>query len=483
MILIFDHGTSGIKTCLMNHEGRFVAKAGAPVASKYPHPGWVEQDPLALWQLTQSTAEQALKSAGATWNDVKAIGITNQRETTILWDVQTGKPVYPAIVWQCRRTSDACVPLKKHETLVRERTGLVVDPYFSATKIRWILDNVPECAQLLRAGRLRFGTVDTWIAWNFTKGESHVTDTTNASRTLLYNIHEKRWDDTLLDLFGVPREILPEVRPSTQINCGKLMAIAGDQQAALYGQRCWKQGQAKSTYGTGTFLVMNLGQRAAVSTSGLLTTLACDAEGGACYALEGSVFISGAAIEWLRSGLRLIKNPQEADQLAAQVDSTDGVYFVPAFVGLAAPYWDAEARGMISGLTQGSTAAHLVRATFEAMAYQTRELLELMQREGDQRLGELRVDGGVTKGSFFLQFLADQLQLPVRALKETDLTAIGAGYLAGLGSGIWHDPEELAQLPEESQVVEPRAPVGKMDELYQGWLDAVATVTAAAHRS
>lgn len=484
MLLVFDHGTSSVKTCLIDEQGRFVQRAQANIPSQYPQPAWVEQNPQDLWELTLSTAEQALKEAKATWDDVHAIGISNQRETCILWDQESGRPVYPAIVWQCRRTAELCKQLAEHQESIHAKTGLLCDPYFSGTKIRWILDNVPECQELLRQGRLRFGTVDCWVAWQLTGRQNHVTEHSNASRTLLYNIHEKRWDSELLELLGVPEKILPEVRPSNAIDAytdpkltgGRaipLSAMAGDQQAALFGQRCWEPGQTKSTYGTGTFLMMNLGQNPVSSTSGLLCTLACDAKGGPSYALEGAVFISGAALEWLQNGLRLFESPQQADKLAASVAHNHGVYFVPAFVGLAAPYWNSDARGLICGLTQGVTQAHIARAAFEAMAYQTKEVIDLMQSEGKQELTELRVDGGVTRSRFFLQFLADLLQLPVRAVEETDLTAMGVAYLAGLASAYWRDAQEISKLPERSIVIEPGCAPSLSHELFSGWLEAV----------
>lgn len=485
-ILAFDLGTTGIKACLFDKAGALFARSYESIDQIYPEAGWVEHNPGQLWSLTIPMVEDLLSSASTDWSDVDAIGITNQRETTVLWDKETGKSVYNAIVWQCRRTKAICENLKKEglEEVVKQKTGLLLDPYFSGTKVKWILDNVPEAKSLQEKGRLLFGTVDSWIIWNLSGGDAHVTDPSNASRTLLYNIRDGRWDPELLKIFGVSPEMLPEVRPSSKMGAFTLtertggraipiMGDAGDQQAALYGQKCWKKGEAKSTYGTGTFMVMNLGENEAHSGKGLLTTVGCDNKGQASFAYEGSVFISGGTLEWLKKGLGIIGSFEEAGQLASELDGNDGVYFVPAFVGLAAPYWDADARGTITGLTQNISRKHFARAAFEAMAYQTREVLDLMREETGQALKELRVDGGVTRSDFFMQFLSDILAIDVIRSEDADITAKGAAYLAGLGSGFWASPEEISTLENPVQTFSPKMAEEKREELYKGWLKAV----------
>ncbi len=485
-ILVFDHGTTGIKAVLLDKEGRIKARGYTQFEQIYPQPGWVEHDADTLWNQSIPVAETALKEAQATWQDVKAIGVTNQRETTILWDSTSGEPVHNAIVWQCRRTHELTQRLRSEgkEQWIREKTGLVTDPYFSGSKIQWLLENVPKTQALLQSGHLKFGTVDSWIIWNLSGRKIHITDTSNASRTLLYNIHQHAWDDELLALFNVPKEILPEVKPSNivygttdpALTGGCAIPIAGnigDQQAALYGQKCWEAGTAKSTYGTGAFIVMNLGQTATTSDKGLLTTIACNAEGEPAYAMEGAIFMAGATLEWLIKSLELVGSPQEANELALSVESTEGVYLVPAFVGLAAPYWNAEARGVISGLTQGSGKAHIARAAFEAMAYQTREVVDIMQRDAGLQLDSIRVDGGVTRSDCLMQCLADQLDIPIIRTQDADITAKGAGYLAGLATGFWHSTEEIQNLPEETESFNPKMPSKTRETLYQGWLNAV----------
>jgi glycerol kinase len=485
-ILVFDHGTTSVRTCLMDVSGRIVARSQETFDANYPQSGWVEHDAELLWSLTLQTGQAVLQSHGTNWSDIAAVGLTNQRETTILWDVETGKPVHSAIVWQCRRTADYCEALKQagHADTIQAKTGLVVDAYFSASKIRWLLDNVPETAELIRQNRLRFGTVDTWILWKLSGGKVHVTDYTNASRTMLYNIHDKRWDPDLLALFDIPTSLLPVVKPSNVIYghidpaftegvSVSLAGLAGDQQAALHGQKCWTPGLAKSTYGTGAFLVMNTGVEAVQSRQGLLTTLGTDAEGQPAYALEGAIFIAGAAIEWLSRRLELIADFQDIDTLAESLPDNGGVYLVPAFVGLGAPYWDANARGAMFGLTQDTGKAHLVRAAVEAMVYQTREVLDSMQAEAHLSLEALRVDGGVTRSRFLVQFLADILNVPVLRSDDAELTAKGAGYLAGLAVGFWQSPDDIAALSEETERFEPKMPAGQRDALMAGWRNAV----------
>lgn len=497
-IMVFDHGTTGVRACLVDNAGAIVASGYEKLPQIYPKPGWVEHDPDVLWSLTQVVAQRALAEHKATWEDVEAIGITNQRETTILWDADTGKPVYNAIVWQCRRTSDLCDVLKHqgYAPTIQQKTGLVVDAYFSASKIHWLLKNVPEAQKLNLKGKLRFGTVDTWILWHLSGGKVHVTDPTNASRTMLYNIHDKKWDAALLNLFeipeestisSIPKEILPEVKGSSEVvgvsdprwTGGReipLAGNAGDQQAALFGQKCWMPGTAKSTYGTGAFLMMNLGQHPVTSQKGLLTTLGADAAGQPCFALEGAIFTAGATIEWLQKQLNLIQHPSELDPLATSLKDNEGVYLVPAFAGLAAPYWDQEARAGIFGLTQSAGKAHLARAALEAMVYQTREVLDAMQQEAGLQLESLRVDGGVTRSNFMVQFLADILEVPVVRTDNAESTAMGAAYLAGLAVGFWDSANTIAALPEQQERFEPRMADSERERLMEGWMNAVQKV-------
>lgn len=488
-ILVFDHGTTSIRACVMDRQGQIVARAQEQFEQIYPQPGWVEHNANTLWDVTLQVAREALKSHGLSWKDIAAAGMTNQRETTILWDKQTGEPIYNAIVWQCRRTADRCEAIKQagHAERIVAKTGLVVDAYFSASKIEWLLQNIPQAQALLAQNRLLFGTVDTWILWKLSGGKVHVTDPTNASRTMLYNIHDRVWDDELLKLFNVPCEILPEVKSSRAIyevidpafTDGvevPLAGIAGDQQAALHGQKCWTPGTAKSTYGTGAFLVMNTGQQPVQSKEGLLTTLATDAEGNPAFALEGAIFFAGAALEWLTKKLDIIAQVSEIDPLAQSLSSNEGVYLVPAFAGLGAPYWDSNARGGLFGLTQDTGKAHLVRAALESMAYQTREVLDAMQREADLSLNVLRVDGGVTRSNFLMQFLADMLNVPVERLDDPELTAKGVGYLAGLAVGFWQSPAEILAMSEQTERFTPRMSAEERESLMQGWKASVERV-------
>ncbi len=485
-VLIFDHGTTSVRACLMDVTGTIRYRSADSFDAAFPAHGWVEQDATLLWELTLRVANAALREAGVGWEAVAVAGLTNQRETTILWDVDTGEPVHPAIVWQCRRTADACQALLDmgHGDDIQARTGLILDAYFSASKIRWILDQVPAARVLQDDGRLRFGTVDTWILWKLTGGRTHATDMTNASRTMLYNIHERVWDPVLLDLFGVSAEMLPEVRSSnarfgeidpafTDGHVIPLAGVAGDQQSALHGQKCWTPGTAKCTYGTGAFVVMNTGEDSVTSAKGLLTTLATDAEGAPVYALEGAIFIAGAALEWLSKKLALFDNFQEMDALIDSVSNTGNTYLVPAFVGLGTPYWDANARGSLFGLTQDTGKAHLVRAAVEAMAYQTHAVLEAMQSEAGLALPALRVDGGVTRSRFLMQFLADILNVPVLRSDDAESTAKGAGYLAGLAVGFWPNPKAIAALPESIERFTPAMSAETRKVLLSGWHDAV----------
>jgi glycerol kinase len=488
-VLSLDLGTTGVTVLLFDKSARVVRKAYSEFAQHYPQPGWVEHDAEEIWAVTRRLIGEALANDGP--SSVAAIGITNQRETTLLWDRTTGKPFHNAIVWQCRRTADRCQQLKRdHSALVVDKTGLVVDAYFSATKIAWLLEHVPAARQAADKGTARFGTIDTWIVDRLTGGRSHVTDPTNASRTLLFDIHQRRWDDELLAVFGVPRSVLPEVKPSAgrfaltdKAIFGAevpIAGIAGDQQAALFGQGCVRPGQAKNTYGTGCFALLNAGKEPVRSRHGLVTTLACDAEGGPVYCLEGSVFIAGAVVQWLRDGLGLIKDAAETEARARAVKDNGGVYLVPAFVGLGAPYWDQDARGIITGLTRGATRDHVIRAALEAIAYQSRELIDALQADlaGRSRLEALKVDGGAVKNDFLMQFQADVLGLPVVRPKNIETTAQGAAFLAGLGSGFWGGFKEIEQVLEVDRTFTPEMPAGEREKLMAGWKKAVSRARA-----
>ena len=445
LILALDQGTTGSTALVLDEDGHVRGRGYHELPQHFPRPGWVEHDPDEIWETTLASARDALKAAKATGADLAAIGITNQRETTVLWDRKTGRPLHRAIVWQDRRTAERC--RKLDPAMIAEKTGLVPDPYFSATKLEWLLDAAGHPAGAA------FGTVDSWLVHRLTKGASHVTDPTNASRTMLYDIGRLAWDDELLALFGVDRSLLPEVRPSAAAFgiadrewFGREVAItgiAGDQQAALFGQGCTAPGNAKNTYGTGAFLLLNTGARRVHSRSGLLTTVACDAAGGACYALEGSVFIAGAAVQWLRDGLGLIAQAKETEDLARSVPDAGGVVFVPALTGLGAPHWESEARGAIFGLTRGTTRAHLVRATLKSMAFSVREVLDAMTADAGLRIPDLRVDGGAAANDWLMQFQADVLGVPIRRPDVIESTALGAGGLAGIGAGVWKGVEDF----------------------------------------
>ncbi len=488
-VLALDQGTTGSTALVFSRAGTVLARAYAELTQSYPQPGWVEHDPEEIWTTTLAVASHALAAAGVGPGELTAIGITNQRETTVVWDRATGVPVHPAIVWQSRQTAAICEQLKAagHERLIRARTGLVVDAYFSGTKIRWILDTVPGARARAESGELAFGTIDTWLLWKLTGGRVHVTDPTNASRTLLFDIHRRQWDPELLRIIEVPAALLPEVRPSAGVfgrtvavggvEAGVAIAgIAGDQQAALFGQGCWQPGMAKNTYGTGCFVMMSLGKDDPISAGGLLTTAACDAAGGPAYALEGSIFIAGAAIQWLRDELRLIATAAESESVARSVADTGGVYVVPAFAGLGAPYWDMKARGAIVGLTRGSNRAHLVRATLESLAYQTRDVIEVMNRDSGIPIRELRVDGGAAANDFLMQFQADLLGVPVERPALLDTTGAGAAFLAGLAVGFWRSPEEVAGVRRRERLFLPRMAEPERARLYAGWLEAVERV-------
>ena len=469
-VLALDQGTTGSTALVVDGGGRVLGRGYRELTQHFPEPGWVEHDPVEIWEITLAAAREALAAAKVAAVDVAAIGITNQRETTVLWDRRTGEPLHRAIVWQDRRTAARCRTLDTER--IREATGLVPDPYFSATKLEWLLARCPHEGAA-------FGTVDTWLVHRLTAGRAHVTDPTNASRTMLYDIEKGAWDEGLLTLFGVPREVLPEVRPSSGVFAvadarwfGReipIAGIAGDQQAALFGQGCVAPGTAKNTYGTGAFLLLNTGARRARSTHGLLTTLACDARGGAAFALEGSVFIAGAAVQWLRDGLGVIRSAAETEALARSVAGTGGVAFVPAFVGLGAPHWEAEARGTIVGLTRGTTTAHLARAALEAMAFSTREVLEAMAADSGLAAADLRVDGGAAANDWLMQFQADVLGVPVCRPDVVESTALGAAGLAGLATGVWPSAEAFSASRHYTSFAPGREP----DEAWRAWRRAV----------
>jgi len=486
-ILAIDQGTTGSTALVLSADGRLLARAYREVPCLYPRPGWVQQDPNVLLQRSLEAMGEALLKAALPEGALRAIGIANQRETTLLWDRASGKPLDVAIVWQSRETLPLCEALRAggHEPLVRERTGLLLDPYFSATKARALLDRHPGLEARAERGEVCFGTVDTWLLFSLTGGEVHATDPTNASRTLLYNTLEGAWDPDLLALFGIPGSLLPSVLPSaghfgTTRKLGPLPSgipitgIAGDQQAALYGQGCWEKGTAKNTYGTGLFLVLNAGPARPPVPTGLLATLACNATGGVCHALEGSVFVAGAAVQWLRDGLGLIGEAEETKEIAESVPDTGGVYLVPAFAGLGAPHWDPAARGAIVGLTRGTSAAHLVRATLESIAYQTRDVVDAMA--GAARLHTLHVDGGGSANDFLMQFQADILGVPVSRPAFLETTALGAGLLAGVGCSLLEDKDAVHALRRTERLFEPQMDEGRREELYAGWRKAVSRV-------
>ncbi|EJA7357909.1 glycerol kinase GlpK [Vibrio sp. 780] len=485
-IVALDQGTTSSRAVILDHDANIVSVAQREFTQIYPEAGWVEHDPMEIWATQSSTLVEALAKSGIRSDQLAAIGITNQRETTIVWNKETGKPVYNAIVWQCRRTADICEDLKARglENYVRDNTGLVLDPYFSGTKVKWILDNVEGAREDAETGKLLFGTVDTWLVWKMTQGRVHVTDYTNASRTMLFNINDLCWDQKMLDELGIPASMMPEVKRSSEIygktNIGgkggtriPISGIAGDQQAALYGQMCVEAGQAKNTYGTGCFLLMNTGQEKVTSTHGLLTTLACGPAGEPAYALEGAVFMGGASIQWLRDELKILNGAEDSEYFATKVDTSNGVYVVPAFTGLGAPYWDAYARGTIVGLTRGVNSNHIIRATLEGIAYQTRDVLDAMQADSGIKLANLRVDGGAVANNFLMQFQSDVLNTEVHRPQVTEVTALGAAYLAGLAVGYWDSIDELQNKAVLDRTFEPHDDEEKRNRRYKGWKRAV----------
>jgi len=494
-ILSLDQGTTSSRALLFDHEGTVRSVAQREFTQIFPEPGWVEHDPEEIVTSQIAVALEALAQAHAQPGDVAAIGITNQRETAIVWDRTTGKPIYNAIVWQDRRTAAFCAQLKAqgHDNLIQQRTGLLIDAYFSGSKISWILDNVPNARQLADAGRLAFGTVDSWLLWKLTGGRVHVTDASNASRTMLFNLHSGAWDRDLLDLFRIPASMLPVVRPSSEIyaevnsapdlNGIPIAGIAGDQQAALFGQRCTTPGLTKNTYGTGCFMLQSTGTRAVASTNRLLTTVAWKIGDTTNYALEGSVFVGGAVVQWLRDGLGIIRTSSEVEALANSVPDNGGVYFVPAFVGLGAPHWDSYARGSIFGLTRGSKAGHLARAALESIAYQVADLMDAVQTDTSNPLLELRVDGGASTNDSLMQFQADILGVPVVRPSMTETTALGAAFLAGLGTGFWKELQTISDLPRPERRFEPRLPRSEVNQLRQRWNEAVSRAKEWEHPS
>jgi glycerol kinase len=485
-ILALDQGTTSSRAILFDASGKPLAAAQQEFTQHFPKPGWVEHDPHDIWRTQRDVARAVLDQQKISAADVAAIGITNQRETTLIWDRKTGEPVYNAIVWQCRRTAPMCDAIRADgfDKTIRAKTGLVTDAYFSGTKVAWLLDNVPGVRARAEAGDLAFGTVDTWLMWNLSGGALHVTDVSNASRTMLYNIYAGDWDDEILAYLKIPRSLLPEVKPSSKVYGESLShilgaaiplaGIAGDQQAATFGQACLTPGMAKNTYGTGSFLLLNTGESGVTSEHGLLTTLAWQLDGeSVIYALEGSIFVTGAAVQWLRDGLQIIKDAAEVEALASSVESADGVYLVPAFVGLGAPHWDAYARGTLLGMTRGTTRAHIARATLNAIALQSKDVLDAMRQDSGIDLSALRVDGGAAKNNLLMQIQADVLGVPVQRPAVTETTALGAAYLAGLAVGFWPDARTLADQWTIERTFEPRMAADERAALIAGWQRAV----------
>jgi len=490
-ILAIDQGTTSSRAILFNKQGEVVGIAQQEFEQFFPKPGWVEHDANEIWTSTLACIAEVFRIADAQPAEVASIGITNQRETTIVWEKATGRPVHKAIVWQSRQTEKICEELRTagYEQTFRDKTGLLIDPYFSGTKVKWILDNVPGTREKAEKGELLFGTVDTWLIYRLSGGKVHVTDYSNASRTLMYNIYDLDWDEELLEILNVPRSMLPEVRSSSEVYAETvnhhffgyevpLSGIAGDQQAALFGQACFEQGMAKNTYGTGCFMLMNTGSQAVKSKNGLLTTIAWGLDGKVEYALEGSVFIAGSAIQWLRDGLRMIETSAESEQHALNVSSTDGVYMVPAFVGLGTPYWDSAARGAIFGLTRGTTKDHFVRATLESLAYQSKDVLDAMVLDSAIDLTSLRVDGGAVSNDFLMQFQSDLLGVPVDRPIIQETTALGAAYLAGLAVDFWQGKEEITELWKKDATFTPKMNEKERNKLYTGWQKAVEATRA-----
>jgi glycerol kinase len=490
-ILSLDQGTTSSRAIIFNKKGEIVHTSQREFTQHFPKPGWVEHNANEIWGSILAVIAEVLSTSNTKPEQIVGIGITNQRETTVVWDKESGQPVYNAIVWQSRQTSGICDELKEQglNDLFRDKTGLLIDAYFSGTKVKWILDNVEGVREKAEQGKLLFGTIDTWLIWKLSGGKAHVTDYSNASRTLMYNIHELKWDDELLEILTVPKSMLPEVRPSSEVyahtvdyhffgNEIPIAGAAGDQQAALFGQACFTEGMAKNTYGTGCFMLMNTGEKAIRSENGLLTTLAWGLNGKVEYALEGSIFVAGSAIQWLRDGMRMLKNASDSEGYAKKVASTDGVYVVPAFVGLGTPYWDSDVRGSVFGLTRGTSKEHFVRATLESLAYQTRDVLSAMEADSGIELKTLRVDGGAVKNDFLMEFQGDILNVPVERPVINETTALGAAYLAGLAVGYWESQEEISTQWAVDQSFEPTMDEETREKLYNGWKKAVHAAMA-----
>jgi len=490
-VLSIDQGTTSTRAIVFDRSGGVVATAQQEIRQYYPQPGWVEHDAEEIWISALAVTASALSKAGIEAKQIEAIGITNQRETAVVWDRATGRPIHRAVVWQSRQTAELCDALREagYQDMVRERTGLLIDPYFSGTKVRWLLDHVEGAQERAERGELLFGTIDTWLVWKFTGGAAHVTDYSNASRTLLYNIRELRWDDELLAMLRVPAVMLPEVRSSSEVYGHTvehhffgarvpIAGVAGDQQAALFGQACFEKGMAKNTYGTGCFMLMNTGEEAVPSAHGLLTTIAWGYGGKVEYALEGSVFVAGSAMQWLRDGLRMIKTSADSETYARRVESTEGVYVVPAFVGLGTPYWDSDVRGAVFGLTRGTTKEHFIRAALESLAYQSRDVLDVMEQDSGLTLKTLRVDGGASANDLLMQFQSDLLGVRVERPVVNETTALGSAYLAGLAVGFWSSRDEITENWKLGAKYAPSADPARMHTLYEGWRKAVRAAMA-----
>jgi len=485
-VMSIDQGTTGTRVILFNHNGEIHSMAYTEIGQIYPNPGWVEHDPFEIWESVIKCTKEAFQKGNVRADEVVAIGITNQRESTIIWEKGTGKPVYNSICWQSRQSADICDEMKKkgYEKKINEKTGLVIDPYFSATKIVWIMENVEGVKEKIDKGNICMGNIDSWIIWNLTGGKAHVTDCSNASRTMLFNIHTLQWDDEIMGWLGIHKEIMPEVKESSGVMAKTdrdtffgeevpISGVAGDQQAATFGQACFKPGMAKNSYGTALAVIMNIGKKPIPSKHGLLTDLAWKIGGEVEYAMEGITFIGGAAIQWLRDGLKIINDSAECSELATRVPDTGGVYLVPAFIGLSAPYWDMYARGIIIGITRGTSREHIARSAMESIAYQTRDLIEAMQADSGEKAESLRVDGGATRSDFLMQFQADILGVIVEKPKVTEMAALGAGYLAGLGVGFWESKEEIEKHWHIDKIYEPSMSEDQKEELYSNWKRAV----------
>ncbi|HBJ9982639.1 TPA: glycerol kinase GlpK [Listeria monocytogenes] len=485
-ILALDQGTTSSRAMIIDEEGEVIGVAQEEFDQIFPKPGWVEHNANEIWASILAVIAGVLLKTNISSKEIAGIGITNQRETTVIWDKESGNPIYNAIVWQSRQTEDICKQLRKdgYEDTIRSKTGLLIDPYFAGTKARWILDHVDGAQERAEKGELLFGTIDTWLVWKLTGGRAHITDYSNASRTLLYNIYDLEWDDELLKMLNIPKAMLPEVRPSSEVYADTVpyhffgeevpvAGIAGDQQAALFGQGCFEKGMAKNTYGTGCFLLMNTGEKAVRSENGLLTTLAWGIDGKVEYALEGSIFVAGSAIQWLRDGLRMVRQSSDSENYASRIESSDGVYVVPAFVGLGAPYWDSDVRGAVFGLTRGTEKEQFIRATLESLAYQTRDVLYAMEQDSGISLKTLRVDGGASANNFLMQFQSDILGVPVERPENKETTVLGAAFLAGLAVGVWKDKNEIKKHWKLDKRFEVEMKDEQREDLYEGWHKAV----------